>query len=531
MSDIFLQILNMSLGAAYVIVAVIILRFLLKKAPKILSYSLWAVVLFRLVCPFSIESALSLFKMNPKPIASDIVYSELPTINTQIDIVDKAINPVLATQAPALVPVASINPMQVVVAIGTFVWVFGMAIMLVYSIISLLILKKRLVGAVRLEGNIWLCDGIKSPFVLGLFRPQIYLPSSLDEVDRRYILMHEQNHIRRLDHVVKIVGFAALCLHWFNPLVWVAFFLFTKDMEMSCDEKVLKTLNSDVRSEYSALLLSLATGKRIVAGSPLAFGEGDTKSRIKNVMSYKKPAFWVVIVGVIAVVGIAVGLMLNPVSNTEKTVELSDIGGMNIGAEMPRIVCGDEHRVVMQGIFGLIVYDIDGEEITDRITYDELNKIGIEFLITAASEDGKTVYLSDKSAPFTHKYDVESGKIDKFNGEVDATFQTEAISAGNSLYDEYFDLTYLIGENIIKTSDGFIYLRASRYWQMKSPYLGKNGHIAIGTNSIKRAVYHLEKRGIQFDESTAKTDKNGSLSAIYIKGEFEGFALHLVQKK
>lgn len=141
------------------------------------------------------------------------------------------------------------------------------------------------------------------------------------------------------------------------------------------------------------------------------------------------------------------------------------------------------------------------------------------------------MYLSDKSAPFTHKYDVESGKIDKFNGEVDATFQTEAISAGNSLYDEYFDLTYLIGENIIKTSDGFIYLRASRYWQMKSPYLGKNGHIAIGTNSIKRAVYHLEKRGIQFDESTAKTDKNGSLSAIYIKGEFEGFALHLVQKK
>lgn len=312
LEKIFLQILNMSFIASFVILFVLIARLLLRKSPKILSYALWSVVLFRLICPFSFESVFSLLPAKTNPISQDIIYAAIPTIDTGIPAINNSVNQLL----PAVTPAASVNPLQIWVFIGSAVWLMGIAILLIYSISSLLKLQKRLKNAVHEKDNIYLAKHLDTPFVMGIIRPKIYLPTSLTEGEKRYILLHEQMHIRRFDHVIKIVSFFVLCLHWFNPLVWIAFFISGKDMEMSCDEAVIKQLGSDVKKEYSSSLLTLATGRRIIGGIPLAFGEGDTKGRIKNVLNYKKPVFWTIVISVFVVVGLCLGLMANPKSLT-----------------------------------------------------------------------------------------------------------------------------------------------------------------------------------------------------------------------
>lgn len=312
LEKIFLQILNMSFTASFVIILVLIARLFLKKSPKVLSYALWGVVLFRLICPFSFESIFSLLPAKTNPISQDIVYEAIPTIDTGIPAINHTVNQLL----PAATPAASVNPLQIWVFIGSAVWLLGMAVLLIYSIVSLAKLQKRLKNAVHDKDNIYLAKQLDTPFVMGIICPKIYLPTSLTGEEKRYILLHEQMHIKRFDHLLKIVSFFVLSLHWFNPLVWITFFISGKDMEMSCDEAVIKRLGSDVKKEYSSSLLNLATGRRIIGGSPLAFGEGDTKGRIKNVLNYKKPAFWMVVIAVFVVVALCLGLMANPKSST-----------------------------------------------------------------------------------------------------------------------------------------------------------------------------------------------------------------------
>ncbi|AFL99049.1 antirepressor regulating drug resistance protein [Desulfitobacterium dehalogenans ATCC 51507] len=306
--ELFLQVLNMSFTGSVVILCVVLMRLLLRKAPKVFSYALWSVVLFRLVCPFSFESALSLLPVNSEPIPSDIVYAAMPQVHTGIGAADR----VISSSLPGAVPYASINPLQIWVFLGSLLWLWGIAALLLYSIFSLIGLKRRLGTAVHDKENIYLCADIDTPFVMGVIRPKIYLPDSLSGTEKEYILLHEQTHIRRIDHVVKILSFFVLCIHWFNPLVWAAFFLSGRDMEMSCDEAVIKKLGNEVKKEYSSSLLALATGRRIVGGTPLAFGEGDTKGRIMNVLNYKKPAFRVLLVAFMAVIILGLGLMANP---------------------------------------------------------------------------------------------------------------------------------------------------------------------------------------------------------------------------
>ncbi|MCQ5130218.1 DUF4825 domain-containing protein [Butyricicoccus faecihominis] len=316
LDGLFLSVLNMSITASLVILAVLLVRLLLKKTPKTFSYALWIVVLFRLICPFSFESAIGLLPINKTPIPQDIMYSTEPQIDTGINIVDSIVNPIL--------PVAnnmgeSINPLQVWVLVGSTIWVFGMLIMLIYSIIQFVRLKRKLVGATPLRGNIYLADHISSPFVMGFIKPNIYLPSSMAKTEQAFIIAHENYHIKRFDHIARILGFIALTIHWLNPLVWLAFVLSGKDMEMSCDEAVMREMDTDIRAEYSKSLLRFATGRKIIAATPLAFGEGDTKERVKNVMQYKKPILWVSIIAVIAVVCVVVGLMSNSKSEPAST--------------------------------------------------------------------------------------------------------------------------------------------------------------------------------------------------------------------
>ena len=328
LDTVFMEILDMTKTASIVILFVVLARLILKRAPKIFSYVLWAVVLFRLVCPVSVELPVSAvpeldsvsdsYSLHNEDIsvigASQAAYQAVgDVLNGGIDIQDVPTNRIDEAGNTEYVKAYW---WEVWVLFGQYVWIAGILAMAVYSIVSYIKLRKRLIGAVLLKENIYLSDNIDSPFVMGLFRPKIYLPSVLSKDEQEYIILHEKHHIKRLDHIFKAVSFVALCIHWFNPLVWLSFVLSGKDMEMSCDEAVIKKMGADIRADYSASLLSLATGKRIVAGTPLAFGEGDTKGRIRNLAKWKKPAVWIIIIALIVSTVTAVFLIADPVDET-----------------------------------------------------------------------------------------------------------------------------------------------------------------------------------------------------------------------
>ena len=315
------NLLNMSLTASVVIVFVLCLRILLKKVPKVISYALWSIVLFRLLCPISIDSKLSLFGLLDTPVArsgtltssieyipSNIVHMEYPTVILPAPGIGEAISNTLPQGEEQLVA----DPLEAPMSIATYIWIAGVLGMGTYAVVSSMRLRRKLVTASLLRENIFLADEITSPFVMGLIHPKIYLPSSLGEREQPYVVIHEQHHIRRLDHIVKVLAFIALSIHWFNPLVWFAFVMASKDMEMSCDEAVVRKMGDGVLANYTASLLSLATGKHIIAGMPLAFGEGDTKGRIRNLANWKKPAFGVLLAAIIACAVLAICLLTNP---------------------------------------------------------------------------------------------------------------------------------------------------------------------------------------------------------------------------
>lgn len=301
MSDLFITILNMSITASYVALVVILVRMFLKKAPKIYSYALWSVVFFRLLFPFSFESALSLMPKNIQSLPSDIIYSQMPTDNNVNNIIH-----------PAEMNINSINNENIVIKIISVIWIIGIFVLLIYSFISYLKLKSYLSTAVLMKENIFETDTIKTPFVFGFVKPRIYIPLGLELKEVEYILKHEQTHIKRGDYIIKLITFITTVIHWFNPLIWISYFLIEKDMEMSCDESVMNNSMKDIRKGYSNTLLSLSIKKGGFL-IPLAFGENSIKSRIKNILSYKKPSFWASIGTIIAVVIIIIGFVTNPI--------------------------------------------------------------------------------------------------------------------------------------------------------------------------------------------------------------------------
>lgn len=317
MEVLFSQVLNMSLTASVVILCVMAARLLLKKAPKIFSYALWAVVLFRLLCPVSLTAPVSVLEVTSPQVTDtegvSIVYYEP---------VGSALEEISWQDAPVQPEPVSVEKLEhrqadtapAVMDIVSAVWLAGVGIMALYSAAVYLNLRRNLVGAMPWRGNAYLADHIDSPFVLGILRPRIYLPSDTPVTERRYIIAHERHHIRRCDHIVKMLAYCALCLHWFNPLVWAAFILAGKDMEMSCDEAVIRKLGSHIRADYSASLLRLATHRRLIAGTPLAFGEGDTKGRVMNMAKWKKPKVWVSVLCLVLCVAVVAVCALNPES-------------------------------------------------------------------------------------------------------------------------------------------------------------------------------------------------------------------------
>ena len=330
MDDVFLKLVNLSISASWLILAVLVLRVVLKKAPKWVMPLLWGVVALRLVCLFSIESALSLIP-SAETIPSEIVTETREPVLYEQATLDIVTNPTLPSAAEVPVGVSR-QQAQVDFNIYSVLWLAGMAVLLVHALVSAGKLKRKLATAILLRDNIYESEFVDSPFVFGVIKPNIYLPMHMDEGTVAYVIAHERAHLARRDHWWKVFGYLVLALHWFNPLVWVAYILFCRDIELACDEKVVKGLDGAARADYSQALLSCAAPKRAVAACPLAFGEGNIKMRVKSALHYKKPAFWVAAAAVLAVVIVAVCFLTNPRSERGSLVWAQKLNAADVAS-------------------------------------------------------------------------------------------------------------------------------------------------------------------------------------------------------
>lgn len=503
----FPKLLNMSLTASVVIVFVLLLRFLLKKAPKIISYALWGLVLFRLLCPISLESGLSLFGLVHAPVTpsgtltSSIEY--IPSDRVQTESPSAVLPaPGMEETAPQGVEQPVSDAAETPVVLAADIWVAGVLGMGLYGVISYLRLRRKLVTASPLRENIYLVDGISSPFVLGLLHPKIYLPSSLGEQELPYIVLHEQHHIRRLDHLVKVLAFVALSLHWFNPLVWLAFVLAVRDMEMSCDEAVIRKMGDGIRADYTASLLSLATGKHTIAGIPLAFGQGDTKGRIRNLANRKKPAFWVVLAGAVICALAALGLLTNPATPVDGPLAVfldGQIAAHHQSESSKENFCcldyevlGTEKKGDQVTVYLWVLY----REYSDAATVE--SGAHVPTVITAELQDGNYVpveyweprdgsyYAQDIRAKFplllqgramdSQRYvKKQSDRLDQAAREHFAQMDTDTaqvLSSTTFVSDQCIYLNPLSSYSAINGDSGYIYRISGNYFEMISRSTG-----------------------------------------------------------
>ncbi len=317
MAAVFLKLLNLSISASWLVLAVLVLRLVSKRSPKWVNVLLWGMVALRLVLPFSIESALSLIPSAETVSPAAVQFDPAPTITSGVSVIDNAVNPSLSEHFAA-VPTASVNPLYVWAYLAGWVWLIGLGAMLLYALVSYLRLRRRVSVSLPVQDHIYLCDAISSPFILGVVKPHIYLPSGLDEVQRQNVLAHERAHLARRDHWWKPLGFALLAVYWFNPVLWLAYTLLCRDIELACDERVIRTMDESAVKTYSTVLLACSMPRKAVITCPLAFGEVGVKERVKNALHYKKPAFWVVAASVAVCVVVAVCFLTNPEHETMK---------------------------------------------------------------------------------------------------------------------------------------------------------------------------------------------------------------------
>ncbi len=379
MSGIFLKLLNLSISASWLVLVVLALRLVLKRAPKWVNVLLWGTVALRLMLPFSIESALSLIP-SAETLSPEVVqFDPAPTITSGVTIIDNAVNPSLS-ESFAAAPLASVNPLYVWTYLAGWVWLIGLAAMLLYALVSYLRLRRRVSASIPLWENIYVCDEVPSPFILGIVRPRIYLPSALDEAQRGSVLSHERAHLARRDHWWKPLGFALLAVYWFNPLLWLAYTLLCRDIELACDERVLRGMDAGQIKDYSSALLACSVPRRMIAACPLAFGEVGVGARVKNALRYKKPAFWVVAVSVVVCTVVAVCFLTNPERATmkwAKSLRVEDVARIELHV-MPQAI-DKQYK------------DLDTEEIAEAVAL--INKSGGRYVRSMEPLDGGSTAL------------------------------------------------------------------------------------------------------------------------------------------
>lgn len=404
MSGFFINIVNMSISASWIVLAVLLVRLLLKKAPKWITVLLWGIVAVRLICPFTIESVMSLI-----PSAETIspqVLMERPEINTGFPILNNTMNPIIQDTTVTVAPEKSINALQLFVGIFSKVWVIGIAGMILYTVISYWRVRRKIATAVLLRDNIYQSENVISPFVLGIVQPKIYLPFHMDEQDISHVVAHEQAHIRRKDHWWKPLGFLILTLHWFNPLMWLSYVLLCRDIELACDEKVVKDFDPEQRADYSQALLTCSVNRRIIAACPLAFGEVGVKDRVKSVLHYRKPAFWVIVAAIAASMVLAICFLTDPETSLDP--------------EMSSFI----EEQIMQHHHG-------------RYTSGEFSCADFQVLGTKQHKENTTVYLW----VLYQEYEEENGDIKEVSGAHSPTAITIRQTAPNAQYElvEYWE--------------------------------------------------------------------------------------------
>ena len=452
----------MSITGSYVILAVIVLRLFLKKAPKKYSYLMWIVCAFRLCCPISFKNIFSIFNLRffnmpsngatLEHIPQNIGMMNSPAVSTGINSVDSAVNGSL----PAAAPMASVNPMQVIIFVASVIWLAGIAALLIYSIASYIMLRVKLRNAVIYEKNVCQSDKIGSPFVFGLIRPKIYIPFGIDENEINYVLAHERYHIKRRDYIIKPIAFLILTLHWFNPLCHIAFMLMSSDMEMSCDEKVISDGKAKSK-EYSGALLSLASRKKPPAPCPLAFGETDIKGRIKNILKYKKPKVYVSVISVMLCAAVLIACASNPniVNNVipYDSIKMSDdaltaFGEKIVGSSMAEIDYADSDKIIFHFSDAVFVYNFQTSAIEKTFDLNNLDcakfQQGDYTVGITVSADGKEALLVNYGSTEQNK-DFKNYIINLETGSASETDKTELKNPFSNLADTFTTVTDSIG--------------------------------------------------------------------------------------
>lgn len=406
---VFSQIITYGIQADWVVPALVALRLILKKCPRYIICALWALVAVRLIFPFDIQSIFSLV-----PETSDITrpvdYYTTEAVRQVFPEIDSTplmtVSGIQSNSTSATGDTLSAHLFYV----GMIVWMIGVGILLVYALISYLRLRRMTHERITLEKGVYLCDRIPSPFILGIIRPKIFLPSNISEHDKPYVLAHERAHIKRRDHLWKPLGFLLLSVYWFNPLLWVAYILLCKDIEMACDEKVLKELGYESKKPYAIALINSAAPHRLISACPLAFGETSVKSRIKNVLNYKKPAFWIIIAAVALSIVIAVCFLTNPIEKLEETTayptdtsvdisgvyEEDDLDTLTISTDLPTIIYADNRYVYFDGDCGVVVYDMENEKPVFRMPLSQLQHLGFAIPYSIASDDGRYIIIKNR---------------------------------------------------------------------------------------------------------------------------------------
>ena len=499
MNELFLKIVNMSISASWLVLVVLILRFVLKKAPKWVNILLWGIVAIRLICPFSFESALSLIP-SAETFPEKVISGPSFDVQTGITPVDNRINDYLGDRYFEGVTVPANNGNNIM-TILTIVWTIGILLLVAYTVISYWRLRRKVDTAVRYKDNIFQSENVKSPFVLGIIKPRIYLPFNMNGQDLEHVVAHEQAHIHRKDHWWKPFGFLLLTIHWFNPLVWLAYVLLCRDIELACDERVIKELGNEQRADYTQALVACSVNRRMIAACPLAFGEVGVKDRVKSVMNYKKPAFWGVVLAVIVCVFVAVCFLTNPVTKnngTDGTVtEWFDY------LEPPDELVWDGRLEINLPEF---------PDVTFRWTYGEMMAVtGNEITSLYTGMPIWNAYFCDLTGDglpeLCSTISWGSGMIDNR-----VTIYDYANGASYELSDRgYFDFTLRFNE-----ADGYLYVDKKKY---NTDELVETGRLVFKNNCIQIEGFSNEAH--QVFQAEILEDHNGYYLVKPVEGSWE----------
>lgn len=451
MSDLFIKIFNLAVTAGWIVLAVLLLRPLMRKAPKWISCLLWGIVGLRLVFPFSLESIFSLIP-SAEPLPQNITVTTAPAIHSGIGVMNDFVNPVISDSLAPQVG-ASVNPMQIVIEVAAYIWLVGVAVMLGYGILSYILLRRKVRASVKGEGKLYFCDDVDSPFILGVLFPRIYLPSGMSGEALDHVLAHERAHLRRGDHVWKPLGFLLLSVYWFNPLIWIAYALLCRDIEAACDERVIGMMDDEAKKDYSRTLLACSMHRKRIMACPLAFGEVGVKQRIKSVLNYKKPAFWIIIIALVATVIVSVCFLTNPKNDVR---DLLEPGSEWLCEDGVRISITVDNSVRMSGMF---LFDHRFNDVVIRYGdgYAEVFRSGINDADYDINEDG--LVSTDEYSDASTEHLILAGPL-KARGD-DFVLKIEEDILGIGQKELVFKKTKDSGNRTVKLPSEEIYVKVT----------------------------------------------------------------------